>query len=105
VFFAKHLNVEIGVGLRHDAWIGATYWAQAKAAVDLWDGSLEGFLELVEVAVAGIDGQHLQLIGLRMPLGGQHARDLERRQRFVLPGHQCADGGRVGEPLQRGSDA
>ncbi|MEG8023930.1 hypothetical protein QP162_04795 [Sphingomonas aurantiaca] len=45
VFYAKHLNVEIGVGLRHDAWIGAVYWAQAKAAVELWDGSLEGFLE------------------------------------------------------------
>ena len=62
VFFAKHLNVEIGVGLRHDAWIGATYWAQAKAAVDLWDGSLEGFLELVEVAVAGIDGGGLDVL-------------------------------------------
>ncbi|MGR6329220.1 terminase large subunit [Sphingomonas sp. XXL09] len=67
VFFAKHLNVEIGVGLRHDAWIGATYWAQAKAAVDLWDGSLEQFLELVEVAVAGIDGGGLDdLFGLAL---------------------------------------
>lgn len=67
VFFAKHLNVEIGVGLRHDAWIGATYWAQAQAAIDLWDGSLEQFLELVEVAVAGIDGGGLDdLFGLAL---------------------------------------
>lgn len=67
IFYAKHLNVEIGVGLRHDAWIGATYWAQAKAAVDLWDGSLEQFLELVEVAVAGIDGGGLDdLFGLAL---------------------------------------
>ncbi len=67
VFYAKHLNVEIGVGLRHDAWIGAVYWAQAKAAVELWDGSLEGFLELVEVAVAGIDGGGLDdLFGLAL---------------------------------------
>lgn len=67
VFYAKHLNVEIGVGLRHDAWIGATYWAQAKAAVDIWDGSLEQFLQLVEVAVAGIDGGGLDdLFGLAL---------------------------------------
>lgn len=67
VFYAKHLNVEIGVGLRHDAWIGATYWAQAKAAVELWDGSLEQFLELVEIAVAGIDGGGLDdLFGLAL---------------------------------------
>lgn len=67
VFYAKHLNVEIGVGLRHDAWIGAVYWAQAKAAVELWDGSLERFLELVEVAVAGLDGGGLDdLFGLAL---------------------------------------
>ncbi|MEG8040491.1 terminase large subunit [Sphingomonas sp. LR60] len=67
VFYAKHLNVEIGVGLRHDAWIGATYWAQAKAAVEIWDGSIEQFLELVEVAVAGIDGGGLDdLFGLAL---------------------------------------
>jgi phage terminase large subunit-like protein len=67
VFFAKHLNVEIGVGLRHDAWIGAVYWEQAKAAVEIWDGSLEQFLELVEVAVAGIDGGGLDdLFGLAL---------------------------------------
>jgi len=67
VFYAKHLNVEIGVGLRHDAWIGATYWAQAKAAVDIWDGSFEQFLELVEVAVGGIDGGGLDdLFGLAL---------------------------------------
>lgn len=65
VFFAKHLNVEIGVGLRHDAWIGAVYWEQARAAPELWDGSLEQFLDLVEVAVAGIDGGGLDdLLGL-----------------------------------------
>jgi phage terminase large subunit-like protein len=65
IFFAKHLNVEIGVGLRHDAWIGAVYWEGATAPPELWDGSLEQFLEMVEVAVAGIDGGGLDdLLGL-----------------------------------------
>lgn len=65
VHYAKHLNVEIGIGLRHDAWIGATYWQGAEASASLWDGSLEQFLQLVEVAVAGIDGGGLDdLLGL-----------------------------------------
>jgi phage terminase large subunit-like protein len=67
VFYAKHLNVEIGVGLRHDAWIGATYWATAAAAAAVWDGSLEQFIAIVEVAVAGIDGGGLDdLLGLTL---------------------------------------
>ena len=67
VFYAKHLNVEIGVGLRHDAWVGSLYWVQAKAKAELWDGSLEQFLKLVEVAVAGIDGGGLDdLFGLSL---------------------------------------
>lgn len=65
VFYAKHLNVEIGVGLRHDAWIGAVYWVAATAPLELWDGSFEQFLDLIEVAVAGIDGGGLDdLLGL-----------------------------------------
>lgn len=67
IFFAKHLNVEIGVGLRHDAWIGATYWADAEAAPELWDGSLDQLLEISEVIVAGIDGGGLDdLLGLAL---------------------------------------
>lgn len=65
VFFAKHLNVEIGVGLRHDAWVGALHWAKARAPIELWDGSFEQFLDLVETVVAGIDGGGLDdLLGL-----------------------------------------
>jgi hypothetical protein len=33
--------------------------------------------DLQRIAVAGIDRQHLQLVGLRMRRGGQHLRDLE----------------------------
>ncbi|WP_404711496.1 terminase TerL endonuclease subunit [Sphingomonas sp. MMS24-J13] len=67
VFFAKHLNVEMGVGLLHDAWAGAKYWEQAKAPPEIWDGTLEHFLQIVEVAVAGVDGGGLDdLLGLTL---------------------------------------
>lgn len=67
VFYAKHLNVEIGVGLRHDAWAGALYWKDAKADPKLWDGTLDQFLDIVEVVVAGGDGGGLDdLLGLAL---------------------------------------
>jgi phage terminase large subunit-like protein len=67
VFFAKHLNIEIGVGLRYDAWVGALYWESAQAPVEIWDGTLEQFLEIIEVATAGIDGGGLDdLLGLAL---------------------------------------
>ena len=67
VFYAKHLNVEIGVGLRHDAWIGGIYWSGAHADPALWDGSLEQMLDISEVAVAGGDGGGLDdLLGLAL---------------------------------------
>ncbi|QQV79063.1 terminase large subunit [Sphingomonas aliaeris] len=67
VFYAKHLNVEIGVGLRHDAWAGALYWLGATAVPEVWDGSLKQFLEIVEVACAGVDGGGLDdLLGLTL---------------------------------------
>ncbi|TCM39139.1 terminase large subunit [Novosphingobium sp. ST904] len=67
VFYAKHLNVEIGVGLRHDAWIGATYWLGSIAPKDLWDGTLGHMLQICEVIVAGGDGGGLDdLLGLAL---------------------------------------
>ncbi len=71
VFYAKHLNVEIGVGLRHDAWVGALYWAASTAAPAVWDGSLEQLLTICEVIVAGIDGGGLDDL-LGMTLIGRH---------------------------------
>lgn len=67
VFFAKHLNIEMGVGLLHDAWAGAVHWEKAAADPEVWDGSLDQFIEICEVVVAGIDGGGLDdLFGLTL---------------------------------------
>ena len=42
---------------------------------------------LLRRAVPGVDGQHLQLVRLRVPLGGQHPRDDERLQYLGRAGY------------------
>ena len=65
VFYAKHLNVQMGVGLLHDAWAGALHWEKAAAPEEVWDGTLTMLLDVSEVACAGIDGGGLDdLLGL-----------------------------------------
>ena len=69
VFYVKYFNVQIGVGLLHDIWVGAQYWKWVTVFKMLWDGLIAQFIELVEVVVVGIDGGGLDdLLGL-MVLG------------------------------------
>jgi phage terminase large subunit-like protein len=52
IFLAKHLNVPIGIALRHNRWRGVDYWLQA-AEPGL---TLELILDRSDVVTIGIDG-------------------------------------------------
>jgi phage terminase large subunit-like protein len=58
---SQHLNVEIGLGLRSNSWVGADYWQkQAEPAL-----TLDALLARSEVCTIGIDGGGLDdLLGL-----------------------------------------
>ncbi|KAF2991143.1 terminase large subunit [Methylocystis sp. MJC1] len=78
---SQHLNIEVGLGLRSDRWVGADHWADAG----LPGLTLETLIERCDVAVVGIDGGGLDdLLGL-----GVIGRDRETRE-WLAWGHAFA---------------
>jgi len=73
---SQHLNVQIGMALATDAWVGAKHWAK-NADVELVE--LDALLERCEVATIGLDGGGLDdLFGLCV-----NGRERETRKRLV----------------------
>jgi phage terminase large subunit-like protein len=81
---SQHLNVEIGLALRSDRWVGAEYW-EARGSADL---TLDALLQRSEVVCIGIDGGGLDdLLGLAV-LG----RDKRTREWLLWCHAWCFEG-------------
>lgn len=53
---SQHLNIQIGLGLKQDSWVGANYWEDRAWPDPDNPLTLEMLLERCEVVVVGIDG-------------------------------------------------
>lgn len=88
-FFAKHLNVEPGMGARSDNWAGSEVWKKRAEKV-----TLDDLIDRCEVIVVGLDGGGLDdLYG--MTVVGREPREIEVAieappQQYVVDGEPVA---------------
>lgn len=83
LFCAKHLNIEIGVGLKTDGWAGAEQWERASEPGFCRD--LDNLLGRSEVAVIGIDGGGLDDLLALVVIGRERSTG-----RWLVWGHAWA---------------
>jgi phage terminase large subunit-like protein len=63
LFASQHHNVQVGMAMLHDRWVGANFWEETGDS----SVTLDSILERCEVVVAGIDGGGLDdLLGLTL---------------------------------------
>jgi phage terminase large subunit-like protein len=68
IWMSQHLNIEVGLGLHSDRWVGVDYWQKASRP----EMDLDFIIESSEVCVVGIDGGGLDdLLGISVL--GRHA--------------------------------
>lgn len=128
VWASQYLNIEIGVGMKTDAWPGAAHWPR-RAMEGL---TLDELLELCDVVVVGIDGGGLDdLFGLvvlgrdrvtrdwlawcrawchdgvleRRPSIAGNLRDFEAEETLTIVGDELADVSEIVAVVERVLDA
>lgn len=81
---SQHLNVEMGVGMRSDGWVGAEYWERCGDP----ELGFEAVLARSEVVVVGIDGGGLDdLLGVAVV-----GRDRETKKWLIWSHAWCHSG-------------
>lgn len=76
IWASQHLNIEIGIGLKTDAWAGAEFWAAATVTDDDEPLTFEAILARSDVIVVGLDGGGLDdLYGLNVLGRDRDTRD------------------------------